>query len=117
MSAGARYCPGVRLLVARCEVRYSGRLSAVLPSGGKCQSAPAMGNDALERIDAKLGAILALILDGYLRETGIAQPKPRSVDRLLADAGLNTATIAKMLGKTERAVQLQLQGSTTRKRS
>ena len=23
--------PGVRLLVARCEVRYSGRLSAVLP--------------------------------------------------------------------------------------
>ena len=27
----SQYCPGVRLLVARCEVRYSGRLSAVLP--------------------------------------------------------------------------------------
>jgi hypothetical protein len=68
-------------------------------------------DEVLERIDAKLGAILSLILDSYLRETGIAQPKPRSVDRLLADAGLNTATIAKMLGKTERAVNLRLQGS------
>jgi hypothetical protein len=74
-----------------------------------------MTNEILERIDAKLGAILALTLDGYLRETGIAQPKPRSVDRLLADAGLNTATIAKMLGKTDRAVQLQLQGSAKKK--
>jgi hypothetical protein len=74
-----------------------------------------MSNEVLERIDAKLGAILALTLDAYLRETGIAQPKPRSVDRLLADAGLNTATIAKMLGKTERAVQLQLQGSDKKK--
>jgi hypothetical protein len=70
-----------------------------------------VSNDTLERIDAKLGAILALILDSYLRQTGVAQPKPRSVDRLLADAGLNTATIAKMLGKTERAVQFQLQAS------
>jgi hypothetical protein len=70
-----------------------------------------MTSDVLERIDAKLGAILVLILDSYLRETGIAQPKPRSADRLLADAGLNTATIAKMLGKTERAVQLQLQAA------
>jgi hypothetical protein len=42
-----------------------------------------MSNEVLERIDAKLGAILALILDSYLRQTGVAQPKPRSVDRLL----------------------------------
>ena len=70
-----------------------------------------MNDDVLQRVDAKLGAILALLLDSYLRQTGIAQPKPRSVDRLLADAGLNTATIAKVLGKTERAVQLQLQAS------
>jgi hypothetical protein len=74
-----------------------------------------VSNDALERIDAKLGALLALILDSYLRQTGVAQPKPRSVDRLLADAGLNPATIAKMLGKTERAVYLQLQGSAKKK--
>jgi hypothetical protein len=72
-----------------------------------------MSDEVLESIDAKLGAILALILDSYLRETGIA--KPRSVDRLLADAGLNTATIAKMLGKTERAVNLKLQASANKK--
>ncbi len=76
-----------------------------------------MSDDILQRIDAKLGALLVLILDSYLRETGIAQPKPRSVDRLLADAGLNTATIAKMLGKTERAVQLQLQAAEKKKRT
>jgi len=73
-----------------------------------------MSNEVLERIDAKLGAILALLLDGYLRDTGVARPKPRSVDRMLADAGLSAATIAKMLGKTERAVHLQLQGSAKR---
>ena len=70
-----------------------------------------MTDEVLQRIDAKLGAMLALLLDSYLRQTGLAQPKPRSVDRLLADAGLNTATIARMLGKTDRAVQLQLQGA------
>jgi hypothetical protein len=74
-----------------------------------------MSDEILERIDAKLGAILALTLDAYLRETGIAQRKARSVDRLLADAGLNTSTIAKMLGKTDRAVQLQLQGAAGKK--
>jgi hypothetical protein len=37
------------------------------------------------------------------------------VDKMLADAGLNTATIAKLLGKTDRAVQLQLRGSPTKK--
>jgi hypothetical protein len=70
-----------------------------------------MDNDVLERIDAKLGALLVLTLDSYLRETGVAQPKPRSVDKMLADSGLNTGTIAKMLGKTDRAVQLQLQSA------
>ncbi len=74
-----------------------------------------MNDEILERIDAKLGAILALTLDGYLRETGVAQPKPRSVDKMLADAGLNTATIAKMLGKTDRAVQIQLQNAAKKK--
>jgi hypothetical protein len=75
-----------------------------------------MSNEILERIDAKLAAILALTLDDYLRQTGVARPKPRSVDRLLADAGLNTATIAKMLGKTDRAVQLQLKAPAKRKK-
>ena len=62
----------------------------------------------LKRIDAKLGALLAIQLDQYLRETGVARPKPRSVDRLLADAGLSPKEIAALLGKTDRAVQLAL---------
>jgi hypothetical protein len=64
--------------------------------------------ELLESIDAKLGGILVLLLDGYLRETGIAKPKPRNIDRMLSDAGVSNAEIAALLGKTERAVRLQL---------
>jgi predicted transcriptional regulator len=63
----------------------------------------------LASIDAKLGALLALTLDEYVRATGVARPKPRSVDKLLADAGLTPQQIARLLGKTDRAVQKQLQ--------
>lgn len=62
----------------------------------------------MRSIDAKLGALLTLTLDGYLRQTGVARPKERSVDKMLADAGLSAVTIGKLLGKTERAVHLQL---------
>lgn len=62
----------------------------------------------LDSIDTKLGALLALILDAHLRETGIAKPKPRGIDRLLADAGLSPKQIATLLGKTDRAVRMQL---------
>lgn len=67
-------------------------------------------DDRLAQIDSKLTALLALLVDGYLRETGLAKPKDRSIDRILADAGLSARTIAGLLGKTERAVHLQLQG-------
>jgi hypothetical protein len=63
----------------------------------------------LKRIDAKLGALLAIALDQHLRETGVARPKARSIDRLLTDAGLTAKEIAALLGKTERAVHLALQ--------
>jgi hypothetical protein len=65
--------------------------------------------ELLERIDTKLGALLALVLDAHLRDSGIAKPKERSIDRLLTDAGLSAQTIAAMLGKTDRAVLLALQ--------
>jgi hypothetical protein len=74
-------------------------------------------DDLLRSIDAKLGAILTLTLDSYLRQTGVARPKERSVDRILSDVGLSAATIASLLGKTERAVNLQLQRERTRKSS
>lgn len=63
----------------------------------------------LQRIDAKLSALLAIMIDRYLRDTEVARPKPRSIDQLLSDAGLANGEIAKLLGKTERAVQLKLQ--------
>ncbi len=63
----------------------------------------------LQRIDAKISALLAIMVDRYLRETEIARPKQRTIDRLLSDVGLPTKDIAKLLGKTERAVQLQLE--------
>jgi hypothetical protein len=68
----------------------------------------ATNDDLLRSIDAKLGAILTLTLDSYLRETALARPKERSVDKMLSDAGLSASTIAKMLGKTKRAVHLQI---------
>jgi hypothetical protein len=73
--------------------------------------------ELMRSIDAKLSALLTLILDGYLRQTGVARPKERSIDKMLSDVGLSAATIATLLGKTERAVHLQLQGERAKKAS
>lgn len=64
----------------------------------------------LGKIDAKLSALLALLLDQHLRrqEDARVRPKERSIDRLLRDSGISAADIARLLGKTERAVNLQL---------
>ena len=72
-------------------------------------------DDLLRSIDAKLSAIVTLTLDSYLRTTGIAKPKERSVDKMLADVGLSSQQIAALLGKTDRAVNLQLQGEQKKK--
>ena len=72
-------------------------------------------DELLRSIDAKLSAILVLTLDGYLRETGVARPKERSVDKMLSDIGLSARQIAALLGKTDRAVNLQLQRESKRK--
>lgn len=69
----------------------------------------ATNDDLLRSIDSKLTALLALYLDSYIQQTGVAQRKDRSIDQLLTDAGLSAATIAGLLGKTDRAVHLQLQ--------
>jgi hypothetical protein len=64
--------------------------------------------EVLESLDAKLGGILALLVDLHLRETGVAKPKSRSIDRLLKDGGLDNTEISSLLGKTRRAVEMKL---------
>jgi len=71
--------------------------------------------EALRAIDAKLGALLAISIDQYLRETGVARPKSRSIDKMLSDVGLSARDIAALLGKTDRAVHLVLAGNRSSK--
>ena len=65
-------------------------------------------DDLLRSIDSKLSALLALTVEASVRESG-ARTKERSIDQLLSDAGLSASAIAGLLGKTDRAVHLQLQ--------
>lgn len=74
-------------------------------------------DELLTQIDGKISALLTLVLDAYLRDTGVARPRQRSVDKMLSDAGLSAATIAKLLGKTDRAVHLQIQADRQKKSS
>lgn len=61
--------------------------------------------ELLRSIDVKLGALLALETQRLLREDPeLADPRPRSIDRLLADTGLSRTEIASILGKTPQAV-------------
>jgi hypothetical protein len=76
-----------------------------------------MNEQVFERIDAKLGALLAISVDHYLRETGIARPKPRSIDKMLNDVGLPPQDIAALLGKTDRAVYKVLEAEKKTKTS
>lgn len=75
----------------------------------------AKNEELMRSIDAKLSALLTLVLDGYLRQTGVARPKERSIDKMLSDVGLSASTIATLLGKTDRAVHLQLAGERAKK--
>jgi hypothetical protein len=64
----------------------------------------------LRSIETKLTAVLALIADSHLRAHGTQrQQRPRSLDRILTDAGLPAREVGRLLSKTERAVHLALQ--------
>ena len=71
-------------------------------------------SQALARINAKLSALLAITVDRHLRDTGLAKPRPRTIDQLLQDAGLTVPEIAELLGKTPQAVY-QIVGKTKKK--
>jgi SOS response regulatory protein OraA/RecX len=76
---------------------------------------PNVDEGGANRLDAKLSALLAIVVDMYLRQTEVAKPKTRSIDKILNDAGLSSSEIARLLGKTDRAVNLQLQKERARK--
>jgi len=65
--------------------------------------------ELLRRIDTKLAALLAIVVDGHLRDTDIAKPRPRTIDKMLADVGLTQSEVAQVLGKTRQAVGQALQ--------
>ena len=67
-----------------------------------------MAKDERNYLETIALAQLTIQVDRYIRETEIARLKPRSIDKMLSDVGLKTADIAKLLGKTERAVQMQI---------
>lgn len=60
--------------------------------------------EALERVETILNSILGIQIDQFLRDSGIGKPRPRSIDRMLADFGLSGVQIAALLGKTPQAV-------------
>ena len=65
--------------------------------------------DALKRIETKLAALLAIVVDGHLRDTDIAKPRPRTIDKMLVDVGLAQTEVARLLGKSPQAVGQALQ--------
>lgn len=62
----------------------------------------------LKKLNRNVSAMLAITVDRHLRDTDLAKPRPRSIDRMLADLGLSGAEIAKLLGKTPQAVSIAL---------
>lgn len=65
------------------------------------------GND-LNSLERKLDALLAIHVELLLRLTDLGESRHPHVDAVLASAGLSTTEIARILGKTPRAVQMRL---------
>lgn len=71
-----------------------------------------------DRIDMHLKALLAIAIEDLLRRNpGLAEPRPRSIDKVLHDAGLPQGEIAALLGKTPQAVSQQLAKKAAAKKS
>jgi hypothetical protein len=60
--------------------------------------------EALKRIEILLTAILGIQVDQFLRDSDVAKPRPRSIDRMLTDFGFNQVQVATLLGKSPQAV-------------
>lgn len=60
--------------------------------------------DELKKSNRMISALLTITLDQHLRNSDLAKPRPRSIDRMLTDIGLTGVEISKLLGKTPQAV-------------
>lgn len=60
--------------------------------------------EELKGINVKMSALLTITVDRHIRDTDIARPRPRSIDKMLSDIGLANVEIAKLLGKSPQAV-------------
>jgi hypothetical protein len=69
-----------------------------------------MMEEDLGRIEVRLNAVLALLLERFIRDAGARDCRePRSPERILRDAGLSTSEIALLLGKSGRRVRKALE--------
>lgn len=60
--------------------------------------------EELRKSNRMISALLTITLDQHLRNSDLAKPRPRSIDRMLTDIGLSGVEISKLLGKTPQAV-------------
>jgi hypothetical protein len=60
--------------------------------------------EEVKKSNRMISALLTITLDQHLRNTDLAKPRPRSIDRMLTDIGLSGVEISKLLGKTPQAV-------------
>ena len=65
-------------------------------------------SQVLRSIDVTLSALLAVVLDDYVKSHAVTGAKEKSIERMLTDAGLGTAEVATFLNKTQRAVQMSV---------
>ena len=67
-------------------------------------------DEDLGRIEVRLNAVLALMLEQFIRDAGLRDRRePRSPERILHGAGLATPEIASLLGKSGRRVRKVLE--------
>jgi hypothetical protein len=67
--------------------------------------------ERLERIEARLNAISALMVERHIRELGGPdRRRARSPEQMLRDVGLSTGESASILGKSDPMVRKALEG-------
>lgn len=73
--------------------------------------------ELLASINAKLGALLAITIDDYVRSHNIDGAKPVPIEKMLTDAGLSRTEAATLLGKTAEAVRQALTKTSAKKKA